>query len=87
MAESRKKVRIPTPPHPYQRREPLPWHRPKPAEDDPDAQERISAILTSPSYRQADEDVDFLNQNDTRGVRLQVDYLKAELMLEQHHIK
>jgi len=87
MADSRKKVRIPTPPHPYKRREPLPWHRPKPAEDDPDAQERIDRILKSPSYRQADEDVDFLNQNDTRGVRLQVDYLKAEVMLERHHIR
>ena len=87
MTNTRKKIRIPTPPHPYQRREPLPWHQPKSVEDDPDAKDRVNTILKSPSYRQADEDVDFLNQNDTRGVRLQVDYLKAELLLEQHNIR
>ena len=27
----------------------------------------------APSYRQADEDLDFLNRYDLRGVRLQVD--------------
>jgi uncharacterized protein (TIGR00730 family) len=77
----------PKPPHPHQRREPLPWHRPKPAEEDPDAPRRVRAILESPSYRQADQDVEFLKRDDTRGVRLQVDYLKAELLLEQHGIR
>ena len=38
------------------------------------------------SYREADRDVDFLNGDDTRGVRLQLDYLKAELLLRQHSI-
>jgi len=78
--------KIPSPPHPHKRREPLPWQRPKPVEEDPDAQKRIEAILRSPSYRQADEDVDFLNRDDTRGLRLQVDYLKPELLLEKHGI-
>ena len=59
---------------------------PKPVEEDPDAPERIEAILRSPSYRQADEDVDFLNRNDVRGLRLQLDYFKPELFLEQHQI-
>ena len=58
MTNTRKKIRIPTPPHPYQRREPLPWHQPKSVEDDPDAKDRVNTILKSPSYRQADEDVD-----------------------------
>jgi uncharacterized protein (TIGR00730 family) len=77
---------IPTPPHPHKRREPLPWHIPKPAEEDPDAPRRIEAILHSPSYRQADEDVEFLNRNDVRGLRLQLDYFKPELFLEQHQV-
>jgi uncharacterized protein (TIGR00730 family) len=77
---------IPPPAHPHERKEPLPWHRPKPAEEDPDAPERLQAIMESPSYRQADQDVDFLNHDDTRGVRLQIDYLKPEFLLEQHGI-
>ncbi|HEX7407787.1 MAG TPA: TIGR00730 family Rossman fold protein [Candidatus Binatia bacterium] len=64
----------------------MPSHRPKPAEEDPDAPRRVAAILANPSYREANEDVDFLNRDETRGVRLQVDYFKAELLLEQHGI-
>jgi uncharacterized protein (TIGR00730 family) len=81
-----KGVRITPPAHPHRRREPLPSHWPKPAEEDPDAPRRVAAILANPSYREADEDVDFLNRDETRGVRLQVDYFKAELLLEQHGI-
>jgi uncharacterized protein (TIGR00730 family) len=77
---------IPHPAHPGQRREPLPWQAPKPAEEDPDAPRRVAAIMASPSYRQADQDVGFLNQPESRSLRLQVDYLKAELLLEQHGI-
>lgn len=78
---------IPKPPHPHRRREPLPWHRPKPSEQDADALARIQAIMASPSYRQADQDVDFLNLDVTRGVRLQIDYQKPELLLRQHGIQ
>jgi uncharacterized protein (TIGR00730 family) len=78
---------IPTPAHPYQRRQPLPWHEPKPVEEDPDALARIEAILNAPSYRLADEDTDFLRRDDVRGVRLQMDYLKAELLLLEHRIQ
>ena len=46
----------------------------------------MQAILTSPSYRQADQDIDFLTRYDTRGLRLQIDYLKPELLLEQHRV-
>lgn len=55
---------------------------------DPQAAERVQAILNNSGYRQADQDVDFLNLNETRGVRLQIDYLKAETLLEKagvHH--
>lgn len=77
----------PEPAHPHRRREPLPWHRPKPAAEDPDAPRRVRAILDSPSYRRADQDVEFLNHDDTRGVRLQLDYFKAESLLERHGIR
>lgn len=79
--------RVPTPPHPRQRREPLPWQQPKPVHDDAAAAQQLRAILESPSYRQADEDVTFLNLAETRGVRLQVDYWKPQLLLEQHDVR
>lgn len=60
--------------------------RPKPAEEDSEAPQRVEAILNSVAYRQADQDVDFLNRYDTRALRLQLDYLKAELLLEHHRI-
>jgi uncharacterized protein (TIGR00730 family) len=78
---------VPLPAHPRHRREPLPWHQPKPAEEDPDAPRRVQAILHSPSYRQADQDVHFLNLDETRGVRLQIDYAKPELLLQQHGVE
>ena len=81
------RTRVPAPPHEKRRHEPLPWHLPKPAEEDPEAPSRIQEILDSPSYLQADQDIDFLNLNETRGVRLQIDYQKAELLLERHNIQ
>jgi uncharacterized protein (TIGR00730 family) len=65
------------------RREPLPWEEPKPAVDDPQAPERVRELLASPTYRQADKDLDFLESDETRGVRLQIDYLKPELELRR----
>ncbi len=69
------------------RREPLPWHHPKESEDDPSAQERIQAIMRSPSYEPADQDTRFLSSDGMRGVRLQLDYSKAEELLERHGIE
>jgi len=80
------KARIPQPPHPTKRREPLPGHRPKPPEDDASAPERVQAILDSPSYREADQDIDFLSLDATRGVRLQIDYFKPELLLSRNGV-
>ncbi|MBL6749487.1 MAG: TIGR00730 family Rossman fold protein [Nevskia sp.] len=77
----------PPPPAERLRREPLPWQRPKASEDDADAARRVRAILDSPSYRQADADVDFLRSGETRGVRLQIDYYKPELALENHGVE
>jgi uncharacterized protein (TIGR00730 family) len=78
---------VPTPVPPCERREPLPWQKPKPLEDDPQAVARVEAIMASPGYLQADRDVMFLNQDETRGVRLQIDYLKPELLLERHGVE
>jgi uncharacterized protein (TIGR00730 family) len=86
-APSDTKPKIPGPAHPHRRREPLPWHEPKSAQDDPDAPRRLQAILESASYREADRDVDFLQRDDTRGLRLQLDYFKPEFLLEQHRIR
>ena len=52
-----------------------------------DAPLRVQALLDSPSYRQADQDLDYLNLDETRGVRLQIDYQKPELLLRQHEIE
>ncbi|HLJ18567.1 MAG TPA: TIGR00730 family Rossman fold protein [Stellaceae bacterium] len=78
---------IPPPAHPERRREPLPWQTPKPPEEDPGAAERIEAIVKSRAYREADEDIDFLRRPETRGVRLQLDYVKAEVLLEEAGIE
>ncbi len=74
-------------PHPFQRREPLPWNRPKSTEEDPEAHARVEAIQRSPSYRRADQDLDFLARDGVRGVRLQIDYLKPELLLREHGVE
>ncbi|TAM59822.1 TIGR00730 family Rossman fold protein [bacterium] len=86
MGEHRGSRRIPKPAHPRERREPLPWQRPKSGEEDPEAPQRLAQILANPNYRQADQDVDFLHRDDTRSVRLELDYWKAELLLQQHRI-
>jgi uncharacterized protein (TIGR00730 family) len=79
--------RIPSPPHPHQRTRPLPGHLRKGAEEDPEAPGCIDAILASPSYRRADEDVDFLSLDETRGPRLELDYLKPELLMRENDIE
>jgi len=84
--KSPKEPRISQPAHPQRRIEPLPSDRPKPPEEDPDAPRRVAEILAHPSYREADEDLDFLNRYETRGVRLQLDYFKPEWYLEQHNV-
>ncbi|WP_292657862.1 TIGR00730 family Rossman fold protein [Nitratifractor sp.] len=65
----------------------LPWEHPKPKAEDPHAQQLIQKIMQSPTYRLAEEDVDFLQSYDTRGIRLELDYLKAELQMAKAGIK
>ncbi|MGE0113560.1 MAG: TIGR00730 family Rossman fold protein [Steroidobacteraceae bacterium] len=87
MTESSKTHTPPGPPHPQRRQEPLPWQHIKSVIEDPDAPRRVQAILAHPNYREADHDVDFLNLGETRTVRLQIDYLKPELILENHGVE
>ncbi len=77
---------IPKPAASTRRREPLPWQTPKAQSDDPDAPAKVERILQSESYRLADEDVDFLTAEETRSVRLQIDYLKTQESLIRHGI-
>jgi hypothetical protein len=73
--------------HPVIRQDALPETIPKPDREDPQAAELVHAILDSPEYRQADADVAFLATDHTRGVRLELDYLKAETLLKAHGIR
>ena len=68
------------------RRQPLPEHRPKPGSEDPQAPAHVRAILDSPSYRQADRDLDFLQRHDVRGIRLLLDYLKPQTLLVEQDV-
>ena len=77
---------VPAPAHARERRQPLPGHQPKPLEDDAAAPEALRDLLASKSYREADEDVEFLHRDATRGLRLQLDYLKTEQLLEDHGV-
>jgi uncharacterized protein (TIGR00730 family) len=85
-AETTPKIGRPLPPHPHQRNRPLPWHEPKSSEDDSRALEAVKTILGDPSYREADEDIEFLQSEATRGIRLQLDYMKTESILRAHDV-
>jgi uncharacterized protein (TIGR00730 family) len=61
-------------------------HRHQAPEDHRSASARVQSILQSRSYLEADEDVEFLDRAEVRGLRLQLDYAKAELLLEEHDI-
>lgn len=69
------------------RAEPLPWQHPKAPDDDPDAVARVDALLRSPSYLRADQDIEFLGLAESRGARLALDYQKPELYLRRHAVK
>jgi uncharacterized protein (TIGR00730 family) len=69
------------------RREPLPWQTPKPPADDPQAPARVAAIMGNASYRPGDADTAFLQREELRGERLQLDFLKPELSLQNAGIE
>ncbi len=50
-------------------------------------QQLVKNLMNSQTYKIAEEDVRFLECYETRGVRLELDYLKAELALKSLGIK
>lgn len=78
---------IPQPPHPIEREEKLPWQVPKESIDEEEAVALIRRIMEHPAYIEADQDIAFLHKDDTRGLRLELDYSKPELLLRQHGIR
>ena len=47
----------------------------------------LEEILKSPTYKLAEDDKEFLKEYETRGVRLELDYLKAELAMKKYGIE
>ncbi len=52
-----------------------------------DADNRLEALLSSPSYRLVEEDTEFLRREELRPVRLQLELLKPELLFTEHQIQ
>jgi uncharacterized protein (TIGR00730 family) len=51
------------------------------------AEANRQAILSSPSYRLAEYDFDFLKRDDIRHVRMTLELLKTETLLRDHNVK
>jgi len=56
------------------------------SEQPTDKDKLLEAILNSPSYRRADEDLEFLSRDELRAIRLQLELLKPELAQIQEGI-
>jgi uncharacterized protein (TIGR00730 family) len=46
-----------------------------------------AALLHSPAYRRADQDIDFLNRPELRPVRVQLELLKPEMLLTENGVR
>ena len=65
----------------------MPWQKPKPISEDPAIANKLEGIMTNRSYVPAIEDIDFLKGSNARGIRLQLDYLKPQVLLNKHGIE
>ncbi len=65
----------------------LPWEHPKLEEEDPKSVELIKTIMKSPTYKMAEEDEKFISSYEARAIRLELDYLKCELKMNEYGIK
>ncbi|ANO50401.1 LOG family protein [Woeseia oceani] len=74
---------VPPPVDPAKRKSPLPSQSIKSQFDDPDAAARVAALVASDSYREADKDSTFLQDDLVRGARLGLDYMKPDLLMRQ----
>ncbi|WP_345992917.1 TIGR00730 family Rossman fold protein [Sulfurimonas sp. HSL-1716] len=63
--------------------ETMPWRHPKSTKEDPQAEELVKNLIGSDSYKIALEDIEFMNSYEARGIRLELDYLKAELVMNR----
>ena len=87
MAKKKIQLSIPKPAHPIKRKKALPWHKPKPISEDPTIANKLEAIIENSCYIPAIEDISFLKGSNARGIRLQLDYLKPQVLLNKHGIK
>ncbi|WJG07683.1 LOG family protein [Aliiglaciecola sp. LCG003] len=87
MDDKSSKAQIPRPAAPLKRKSPLPWETPKPASEDPQSTDKLNAILTNSCHIPAIQDIDFLNSQNARGIRLQLDYLKPQEILKHYGIE
>ena len=65
----------------------LPWEHPKQKDEDPKSLELIKTIMKSPTYTLAEKDEAFMHSYEARGIRLELDYLKAELKMKEYGIE
>ncbi len=65
----------------------FPWEHPKLEEEDPDSLKLIEEIMKSPTYVMAEKDMKFMDSYEARAVRLELDYLKAELKMKEYGIE
>jgi hypothetical protein len=70
-----------------EKRTTLPWEHPKLQEEDPKSLELIKKIMKSPTYVMAEKDSEFINSYEARGMRLELDYLKTELKMNEYGIE
>lgn len=77
---------IPKPPHRLERICPLPWEHPVSIKEAEELKRRQQEIMANPSYVEPDQDVSFFHEDALRGVRLQLDYTKAETTMNNYGI-
>lgn len=58
----------------------------KKSKENSETLEQIKTIMNDPSFEVAEEDKNFLYSDEARGVRLQLDYLKAEVKMQKQGI-
>ena len=54
---------------------------------EPAERERVEVLMRSPAYVRADRDLRFLERDELRHARLQLEYLKPELTLREHGVE
>jgi len=64
----------------------FPWQKPKSKLEDPNAPQQVKEIMQSPSYQLLEKNLSFIGSDEARGIRLQLDYLRAEVKMKEEHI-